>query len=153
MADKEKIRKEIESEEQVKESAETQHVNETCKESDNSLTQEDAMTIRKEWFEHCKKSWYNEGYVDGKYNRDRQFEEPVSEDLEEEIKRYLHKVYDRDTTVSDVARHFAQWQKEQMIAKAIDAHCFGFQGDALFSFTLPADNYLVGSKVKVIIYK
>lgn len=47
-------------------------------------------------------------------------EEPISE-LEEEIKRYLHKVYDRDTTVGDVARHFAKWQKEQMMAKAIEA--------------------------------
>ena len=42
---------------------------------------EDKMTISKEWFEHCKKSWYNEGYIDGEYNRDRQFEESVSEDL------------------------------------------------------------------------
>ena len=43
---------------------------------------EDKMTISKEWFDHCKKSWYNEGYIDGEYNRDRQFEESVSEDLE-----------------------------------------------------------------------
>jgi hypothetical protein len=43
---------------------------------------EDTMTISKEWFEHCKKSWYNEGYIDGEYNRDRQFEKPVSEDSE-----------------------------------------------------------------------
>lgn len=25
---------------------------------------EDKMTISKEWFEHCKKSWYNEGYIE-----------------------------------------------------------------------------------------
>lgn len=43
--------------------------------------------------------------------------------------------------------------KEQMMAKAIDAHCFGFQGAALFSFRLPADNHLVGSEVKVIVIK
>jgi hypothetical protein len=43
--------------------------------------------------------------------------------------------------------------KEQMMAKAIDAHCFGFQGAALFSFRLPASNYLVGSEVKVIVIK
>ena len=41
-------------------------------------------------------------------------EELVSKELEEEIKRYLHKVYDRDTTVGDVARHFAKWQKEHL---------------------------------------
>ena len=42
---------------------------------------EDTMTIRKEWFEHCKKSWYNEGYIDGEYNRGRQFENPVVDDV------------------------------------------------------------------------
>jgi hypothetical protein len=43
--------------------------------------------------------------------------------------------------------------KEEMTAKAIDAQCFGFQGAALFSFRLPADNYLIGSEVKVIVIK
>jgi hypothetical protein len=52
---------------------------------DGEPVSEDKMTISKEWFEHCKKSWYNEGYIDGEYNRDRQFEEPVSDDLEEFI--------------------------------------------------------------------
>ena len=47
----------------------------------------------------------------------------------------------------------AKWQKEHMMVKAINAHCFGFQGAALFSFRLPADNYLVGSEVKVIVIK
>ena len=41
---------------------------------------DDTMTIRKEWFEQCKKSWYNEGYIDGKHNRDGQFGEPVSDE-------------------------------------------------------------------------
>jgi hypothetical protein len=40
-----------------------------------------------------------------------------------------------------------------MMAKAIDAQCFGFQGAALFSFRLPVGNYLVGSEVKVIVIK
>ena len=47
----------------------------------------------------------------------------------------------------------AKWQKEHMMIKAINAHCFGFQGAALFSFRLPADNYLIGSEVKVIVIK
>jgi len=55
--------------------------------------------------------------------------------------------------LSRIAVRVAKWLKEQMMAKAIDAQCFGFQGDALFSFRLPADNYLVGSKVKVIVIK
>lgn len=40
----------------------------------------------------------------------KQPEQPM-EGLEEEIKRYLHEEHDRDTTVRDVARHFAEWQK------------------------------------------
>ena len=51
---------------------------------------EDKMTISKEWFEHCKKSWYNEGYIDGKYNRDRQFEEPISEEQVKESAKTQH---------------------------------------------------------------
>ena len=45
---------------------------------------DETMTIRKEWFEHCNKSWYNEGYIDGKYNRKSQFEEPVPEEVDED---------------------------------------------------------------------
>lgn len=47
-------------------------------EQDNWELVEETITIRKQWFEHCKKSWYQEGYIDGSYNRKNQFEEPVS---------------------------------------------------------------------------
>lgn len=89
-------------------------------------------------------------------------EESVSKDLEEVAKHYLYSnilyddVYVGNPTDKDCIEMFkagANWKKEQMIAKAIDAQCFGFQGAALFSFRLPADNYLVGSEVKVIIIK
>ena len=84
----------------------------------------------------------------------------VNEDLEEAAKHYLYNnilyddVYVGNPTDKDCIEMFkagAQWQKEQMMAKAIDANCFGFQDDALFSFRLPADKYLVGSKVKIIV--
>lgn len=59
-------------------------------------------------------------------------EEPVSNDLEREIKHYVYDPYfdlngvavkgatDYLTVedVADIARHFVQWQKEQMITKA-----------------------------------
>ena len=45
----------------------------------------------------------------------------TSEDLEKEVMRYQQKVYDRDTTVRDIARHFANWQREQMMKEAVDA--------------------------------
>ena len=93
-------------------------------------------------------------------------EEPVNEELEKAADIYgdeLDNVLvvcndnDDDNTVGEYAKEAfkvgAKWQKERMMAKAIDAHCFGFQGAALFSFRLPADNYLVGSEVKVIVIK
>ena len=46
--------------------------------------------------------------------------EQPSEELEEEIKRYLQEEHDRDTTVRDVARHFANWQKEQELKDAVE---------------------------------
>lgn len=87
---------------------------------------EDTMTIRKEWFEHCKKSWYNEGYIDGEYNRDRQFEKPVSEDFEEALAKEWKGYNDRGAATVDAledntqelafAKGFyrgAKWQAEQ----------------------------------------
>lgn len=76
-------------------------------------------------------------------------EEPVSEELEEEKTRLFG-----DCKVRRGAFELgAKWQKKQIMKDAIDAKCFGFQGAALFSFRLPADNYLVGSKVKVVVIK
>ena len=102
-------------------------------------------------------------------------EEPVSEDLEEASRNYADDEEYGDDVYFGIKAAFkagAQWQeekddeervltykhgfedcKEQMMTKAIDAQCFGFQGAALFSFRLPADNYLVGSEVKVIVIK
>lgn len=86
---------------------------------------EDTMTISKEWFEHCKKSWYNEGYIDGEYNRDRQFEDSVSEDLEDAAIEICSKVLKGETTnfdgyeyvvLSDAEECFkagAKWKAEQ----------------------------------------
>lgn len=173
---------------------------------------EDTMTIRKEWFDHCKKSWYNEGYIDGEYNRDRQFENSVSNDLREASfalakKELINPKFPSDRkyelaymfeegakweadqfekerlkqcdtltkeqakiesdfvvnfikknnctpTFIDAIEYGMKMQKEKMMAKAINAECFGFhQGAALFSVKLPAGNYLVGSEVKVIVIK
>ena len=59
----------------------------------------------------------------------------------------------RTPTFIDAIEYGMQFMKEQLMKDAIDARCFGFQGDALFSFRLPADNYLVGSEVKVVVIK
>lgn len=83
-------------------------------------------------------------------------EEPVSEDLEKEMNKMFPILGHTASTklgFYDTARHFANWQKEQIMAKAVDAECFGFQSAALFSFKLPVKDYLVGSKVRVIVIK
>ncbi len=55
-------------------------------------------------------------------------EEPASEDLEEEIDRFEDWInnfnqsdYPTSYTVRDIARHFAEWQKQQMMKDAVDA--------------------------------
>lgn len=100
-------------------------------------------------------------------------EEPVSKDLEEASQKQKDLIYplpleddfddpcfslssDNKSKRIGFDKGFkvgAQWKKKEMIANAIDAQCFGFQGAALFSFRLPADNYLIGSEVKVIVIK
>ena len=47
-------------------------------------------------------------------------EEPVSEDLEEEIGRYFKENGNKWAYI-DVARHFANWQKQQMMKDAVPA--------------------------------
>ena len=84
--------------------------------------------------------------------------EPVSENLEEAVNAYIGYAPEVDESSSTYGKRQAfkagaKWQKQQQMAKAIDAQCFGFQGAALFSFRLPADKYLVGSEVKVIVIK
>ena len=82
--------------------------------------------------------------------------ETVSEDLEEASKNYALNNTPWDDCKDEIQESFkagAKWKEQQLMSKAVDAHCFGFQGAALFSFRLPADKYLVGSKVKVIVIK
>ena len=79
-------------------------------------------------------------------------EEPVSEALELAATKYAQDKY-MPVQTSQAFKAGAKWKKQQMIKDAIDAHCFGLQGDALFSFRLPASKYLVGSEVKVIVIK
>lgn len=59
----------------------------------------------------------------------------------------------RQPTFDDAIKYGMRLQKKQMMTKAIDATCFALQCAALFSFRLPAGNYLVGSEVKVIVIK
>lgn len=92
-------------------------------------------------------------------------EEPVSEDLEEEIQKTIHNhFFDLNgiaiagtsvyATVDDmvyIAKHFANWQKEQMMKDAIDAELDDVCG--FLTISIPYHNGIAGDKVKVIIIK
>ena len=124
------------------------------------------------WRKEIEQAVLSGGYCGLGLISDKRYDkkEPVSEDLEEAAKEWLAPQLDKSYTnygevkmmelthfdgyaMLDAIEFGAWWQKEQMMAKAIDAHCFGFQGAALFSFRLPVGNYLVGSEVKVIVMK
>lgn len=85
--------------------------------------------------------------------------------LEEEINRYLEPIHAADiqfepfTQMTKCARHFAQWQKEQMMEGAISCNVFWHDGPLLDYTQEQQDNALeriganVGDKVKIIIVK
>lgn len=105
--------------------------------------------------------------------------ESISEDLEEEITDYINKHYHirYDETLdvgndsinsydfADAARHFANWQKEQMMAKAVDAEILEIPDNdysicehthlELFvePSTLEKKGFKENDKVKVIVIK
>ena len=133
---------------------------------------EDKMTISKEWFEHCKKSWYNEGYIDGEFNRDRQFEDSVSEELEKEIDSYFAKwlqgasdegCFNSDSQLVSIydchriAHHFAEWQKQHMMKDAVEVPIVEAVPAGSCKWKLCAklwlDKGVKGNKVKLIIIK
>ncbi len=76
---------------------------------------EDTMTIRKEWFEHCKKSWYNEGYIDGEYNRDRQFKKPVNDDANKAAEQDVCEVINTCSEASIPNDNIPSWVQDAMI--------------------------------------
>lgn len=94
-------------------------------------------------------------------------EEHVSEDLEAEIKRYVYDPYFnlngvavKGATeyltvedVADIARHFANWQKQQMMAKTIDGKVLinGMGNPILHLWD--KGKHLIDKKVKVIVIK
>jgi hypothetical protein len=80
---------------------------------------EDTMTIRKEWFEHCKKSWYNEGYIDGEYNRDRQFENSVSDDVNKAAEQDVCEVINTCSGAGIPNDHIPSWVQDAMINEFI----------------------------------
>ena len=80
---------------------------------------DDKMTISKEWFEHCKKSWYNEGYIDGEYNRDRQFENSLSDDVNKAAEQDVCEVINTCSGAGVPNDHIPSWVQDAMINEFI----------------------------------
>ena len=95
-------------------------------------------------------------------------EDPVSEDLEEEAEKYLEEHMDGGSATERsgfktwgkyIARHFAAWQKQQMMKDAISCEVEWYDGLYLNFTQETLDEVLsnkgieAGNKVKVIIVK
>ena len=94
-------------------------------------------------------------------------EEPDNDDLNEEIKKLIEKYgYERGgdrLLIAIVARHFAEWQKEQMLKGAFVSNYvvhdgrIELEGDPLPSLDpillLPYPQFKPGDKVRIIIVK
>ena len=96
---------------------------------------------------------------DESYEENRQ-EESVSEELEDEIDAWCRKVITGLPIVKEAARHFANWQKQQMVKAAIETEVvddsFGQQVGEVLAIRYdvqPEDNLEIGDKVKLIIIK
>jgi hypothetical protein len=81
-------------------------------------------------------------------------ENPVNNDIENEIRRYLKEDHDRDTTVGDVARHFSEWQRKMMIGKAVDGEIVkNKKGDFFAAIPVSRQDFEWGEEVNGIILK
>ena len=79
-----------------------------------------------------------------------------SDDLKEEINNFLEKHKMMGYMFVDIARHFAEWQKNKMMKNAIDAEiCRKYSTNQLCVTSEPFENdiFKFGDKVKVIILK
>ena len=82
-------------------------------------------------------------------------QEPVSKDLEKEIHNQAIKLHTAPTyeELRNFALHFVEWQKEQMLAKAVDGEV-GYWNIRGLSINMELPSKLEeGDKVKLIIIK
>lgn len=83
--------------------------------------------------------------------------EQPSEELEAEIDRYFKDDKWFSTPLGDIARHFANWQKEQMMKSAIDAKIVNDETSGCVvdceqgCLVLEPHTYAIGQKLKILI--
>ena len=92
---------------------------------------------------------------------DKHVEEPVNENLEEELNRWqiYHDYPEEYLDLLNFARHFTEWQKQQMMKDAVEAEVFtdyninfGY-GSLTANIDLDEQHLKEGDKVKIIILK
>ena len=126
----------LQEEPQVKKLVGSQHEYKMCKENGNSLTQEpvsESIDFEQELYKafgQIKDFTLGVAIAKSFYDMGRKHNEPVSEDLEEEIDRAHRIFYDEVGWDSDegarayvadwFAHYFANWQKTQVIKNAIE---------------------------------
>ncbi len=85
-------------------------------------------------------------------------EKPASDDLDEEIRQQHRCFREIDMLVfEDIARHFAEWQKQEMMKNAVDGKIYETQARSKRKATttgfVSGFDYKIGEKVKLIIIK
>lgn len=86
-------------------------------------------------------------------------EEPDNEDLNDEIKKFIEEYgYERGEDkllIAIVARHFANWQKQQMLKDAVEGMvCATITGTNAISFLSPLPDELnAGDKIRIVVLK
>ena len=151
------------SEEQVKESLISKHEDKTCKEKGNSLTQEPvSIDFEQELYKafgQVKDFTLSMRIAKWFYDMGKNSQEPVSEDLKEEMNKMFPILGHTASTklgFYDTASHFANWQKQQMMKEAVSGHVgqtINGMLRALSDETFGDMGFTAGDKVKLIILK
>ena len=80
-------------------------------------------------------------------------QEPVSEDLEDELENYYGRIPDDEDTIN-AARHFAEWQKAKMMEGAVDYKIVNnLAAYPVIYYEVKHLGLKYGDKVKIIVVK
>lgn len=104
----------------------------------NSCIVEESSCDKKDYRERYKRIAQTEQFKSSYCDKSLGKEEPVSEDVKEEIKHYIQSEFPDGTgfpNVPKIARYFAEWQKQQMMKDAVIAWVNTYE-----SVTNPYDN-------------
>ena len=111
------------------------------------------------WLNEIEPKWVEKEHAQLEELRTRLVKEPVSNDLEEEVKRYLCEECsgDDEPAVSEIAHHFAEWQKTKMLKEAVRGEVYKF-GEVAYvkernnaELTKYLSQFNNGDKVKIIV--